>query len=132
MFVYKVSESEYRELYSWDVLGLKDEAEHSQATVYDEFKENIVRNQNGRFEVKLPWVPNHPEQKTNEGPSRKRLHNVMRKLSNDPETKQAYDEIIEQQLEEGIIELVPQNPDQVEYFICHINRWLESMQQLHV
>ena len=35
----------------------------------------------------------------------------MRKLSNDPETKQAYDKIIEQQLEEGIIELAPQNPD---------------------
>ena len=107
----KSSESEYRELYSWDILGLKDEAEHSQVTVYDEFNENIVRNQDGRFEVKLPWVPNHPELKTNEGPARKRLHNVMRKLSNDPETKQAYDKIIEQQLEEGIIELAPQNPD---------------------
>ena len=68
----KSSESEYRELYSWDVLGLKDEAENSQATVYDEFNENIIRNQDGRFEVKLPWVPNHPELKTDEGPARKR------------------------------------------------------------
>ena len=33
------------------------------------------------------------------------------KLSEDPETKQAYDKIIEQQLEDGIIELAPQNPD---------------------
>ena len=56
----------------------------------------------------------------------------MRKLSNDPETKQAYDKIFEQQLEEGIIELVPKTLMEVEYFICRINRWLESMQQLHV
>ena len=35
----------------------------------------------------------------------------MRKLSKDPATKQAYDKIIEQQLEEGIIELAPPNPD---------------------
>ena len=100
----------------WDVLGLKDEAEHSQATVYDEFNENIVRYHDGRFEVKLPWVPNHPELKTNEGPACKRLHNVMRKLWNDPETKQAYDKIIEQQLEVGIIELAPQNPDESRVF----------------
>ena len=59
----KSSESEYRELYSWDVLGLKDEAEHSQVAVCDEFNENVIRNQDGRFEVRLPWVPNHPEMK---------------------------------------------------------------------
>ena len=56
----------------------------------------------------------------------------MRKLSNDPETKQAYDRIIEKQLEERIIELAPQTLMEVKYFICHINWWLESMQQLHL
>ena len=84
-------ENEYRELYSWDVLGLQDDAEHSQETVYDEFKENITRTKEGRFQVKLPWIPNHPELKSNEQPARRRFQNTMRKLSKDPETKLAYD-----------------------------------------
>ena len=102
-----ICENEYRELYSWDVLGLQDGAEHSQETVYDEFKENITRTKEGRFQVKLPWIPNHPKLTSNEQPARRRLQNTLRKLSKNPEIKLVYDQIIEQQLNEGIIEYAP-------------------------
>ena len=95
-------EDEYRKLYSWNVLSLQDDAEHSQDTVYDEFKENITRTKEGRFQVKLSWIPNHPELKSKEQPARRRLQNTVRELSEDPETKLVYDQIIEQQLNEGV------------------------------
>ena len=77
----------------------------------DRVKENITRSKEGRFQVKLSWIPNHPELKSNEQPSRRRLQNTMRKLSKDPETKLAYDQIIEQQLNEGIIEYAPKTSE---------------------
>ena len=84
--------------------------------MYDEFKENITRTNEGRFQVKLPWSPNHPKLKFNEQPARRRLQNTMRKLSNDPETKLAYDQIIEQQLNEGIIEYAPKTSKEERVF----------------
>ena len=84
--------------------------------MYNEFKENITRTNEGRFQVKLPWSPNHPKLKFNEQPARRRLQNTMRKLSNDPETKLAYEQIIEQQLNEGIIEYAPKTSKEERVF----------------
>ena len=88
--------------------------------MYDDFKENITRTKEGRFQVKLPWIPNHPELKSNEQPARRRLQNTMRKLSKDPVTKLAYDQIIEQQLNKGIIEYAPKtSKEERVFYILH-------------
>ena len=74
-----------------------------------------MRTKEGRFQVKLPWIPNHPELKSNE-PARRRLQNTMRKLSKDPETNLAYDQIIDQQLNDGIIEYAPRTSKEERVF----------------
>ena len=49
-------EGENRELYSLDVLCLRDEADSSQTTLYDEFNRNITKNQDGRFKIMVKHV----------------------------------------------------------------------------
>ena len=49
--------SDYEKFYSLDVLGVEDRGENDQLDVYKEFRENIVRQSNGRYDVKIPWIP---------------------------------------------------------------------------
>ena len=43
--------SDYEKLYSLDVLGVEDRGENNQFDVYKKFRENIVRQSDGRYEV---------------------------------------------------------------------------------
>ena len=46
---------DYSQLCSSDVLGLKNKPDGDQSTVYDEFKEQLVRSKESWYETKLPW-----------------------------------------------------------------------------
>ena len=63
--------SDYEKLYSLDVLGVEDRGENDQLDVYKEFRENTVRQSDGRYEVKIPWIPGSELSETNESQSRK-------------------------------------------------------------
>ena len=60
MMLTQTSQTDYEELCRLDVLGLADSSEHDQLTVYNEFKEQLVRNKEGWYETGLPWRGNHP------------------------------------------------------------------------
>ena len=47
--------NDYEKLYSLDVLGVKDQGENDQFDVMRDFKENIARRDDGRYEVNFPW-----------------------------------------------------------------------------
>lgn len=49
--------SDYEQLYSLDVLGVENRGENDQLDVYAEFKENVSRKPDGRYEVNVPWIP---------------------------------------------------------------------------
>lgn len=100
--------SDYEKLYSLDVLGVEDRVEDDQSQVYSDFKENITRREDGRYEVSVPWIPGKELSSTNEQPSRQRLWNVERKLSRDPELKEKYEEIVNDQITAGIVEYAPE------------------------
>ena len=102
--------NEYEQLNSLDVLGIEDRGEDDQTHVYREFQENIIVREDGRYEVSVPWIPGVELGKTNEEPSRNRLRNMERKLNREPVLKDAYEAIIQDQLEKGIIEPVPAKP----------------------
>ena len=99
----------YEKLYSLDVLGVEDRGENDQLDVLRDFKESVVRREDGRYEVGFPWIPGAILSNTNESLSRKRLENVERKLSRNEELRGEYNGIVEEQLRAGIIEEVPQN-----------------------
>ena len=43
--------NDYEKLYSLDVLGVEDRKENDQLDVLRDFKESVVRKQDGRYEV---------------------------------------------------------------------------------
>ena len=65
--------TDYEQLCSLDVLGLADKPENDQETVYQEFKEQLQRNEAGWYETKLPLKANHPELPTNESEQPKKI-----------------------------------------------------------
>ncbi|XP_015758753.1 PREDICTED: uncharacterized protein LOC107338018 [Acropora digitifera] len=100
--------SDYEKLYSLDVLGVQDRGENDQLDVLKEFKDDIRRREDGRYEVRVPWIPGSTLVSTNEQASRRRLQNVNKKLIQNPELKKEYEKIIKEQLSDGIIETVPE------------------------
>ena len=102
--------NDYEKLYSLDVLGVQDRGENDQLDVRKEFKDDITRREDGRYEVRVPWIPGNTLEGTNEQASRRRLQNVNNKLIQNPDQKKEYEKIIEDQLRDGVIETVPEQP----------------------
>ena len=57
----QTSQKDYEELCCLDILRLADSHEHDQKAVYDEFKEHLVRSEEGWYEKGLPWHGGHPD-----------------------------------------------------------------------
>ena len=102
--------SDYEKLYRLDVLGVQDRGVNDQLDVLKEFKDDITRREDGRYEVRVPWIPGSTLDSTNEQASRRRLQNVNKKLIQNPELQEEYEKIFEDQLRDGIIETVPEQP----------------------
>jgi hypothetical protein len=77
----KSATTDYKQLCALDVLGLADSNENDQQMVYQEFKEQLRRDEAGWYESKLPWKGNHPPLPTNEAGSKRRLEHLIRKLN---------------------------------------------------
>ena len=118
MMLTQASQVDFDQLCRLDVLGLADSSENDQSSVHTEFREQLERNPSGWYETGLPWKPNHPPLPTNEMGSRRRLENLVKRLkSND--RYHDYDAIIQQQLDEGVIEVAPVEATGTEFYIPH-------------
>ena len=114
MMLTQTSQVDFDQLCRLDVLGLADSSENDQSSVHTEFREQLEKNPRGW----LPWKPNHPPLPTNEMGSRRRLENLVKRLkSND--RYHDYDAIIQQQLDEGVIEVAPVEATGTEFYIPH-------------
>ena len=58
------------------MLGIEDRGENDQLDVFREFKENVTRQEDGSYNVNLPWIPGMELTETNDAQSQKRLYNV--------------------------------------------------------
>ena len=99
---------DFEELCRIDVLGVQDVPDGDQTEVLRNFEEQVTRLDDGRYETGLLWKPNHPPLPTNEAQSKARLRGVLRKTKS-LGILEEYDEIIQEQLREGIVERVPEN-----------------------
>ena len=84
-----------------DSLGISSN-EHS---VYEDFESDIPFV-NERYEVKLPFKEKHPFLESNYINSLKRLSNLKKKLDQTPGLLKAYDDAIQQQMKNGVLEKV--------------------------
>ena len=87
----------------WDLetLGIKE----SETSVYDNFMESVSFN-NGRYCVQLPWKSPRVLLPDNFDLSQKRLFNLLKRLRQTPHILTQYDEIIQEQIRRGIVEVV--------------------------
>ena len=111
------STADYKKLCNLDVLGLADKPTGDQSSVYEDFKEQLTCNTEGWYETGLLWKNAHSNLDNNKSGSLGRQASLVRKLQRDPELFDEYDNIIQQQLEQGIIERVTADPKGCEFYI---------------
>ena len=68
------SAANYEHLCALDVLSLADSPTGDQEDVYSEFKEQLTRSLDGRYETALPWKGDHPPLPNNQNGSLLRLN----------------------------------------------------------
>ena len=62
-----------------------------------------------RYQVRLPFKDNHPMLPDNYTAALRRLTTTVKKLKNQPEIFKQYDNVIREQLQSGVVEIVPQD-----------------------
>ena len=118
MLLTQTAHSDFERLCRLDVLGLADTTESDQSVVYEDFKEQLTRDPEGWYETNLPWKANHPSLPTNEAASKRRLTSVVKKLTREGNYER-YDDIIREQLHQGIIERAPIEASSKEHYLPH-------------
>ena len=90
----------------WDLetLGIK---EH-ETSVHDKFSNDITFT-GERYQVKLPFKDNHPMLPDDYTVALRRLTTMIKKLKNQPEILKQYDDVIREQLQSGVVEVVPRD-----------------------
>ena len=81
MFMTQTSWADFEDLCRMHVLGFADTSESDQVSVYQDFKEQLQRDSTGWYETSLSWKSNHPHLPTNEAGSRRRLDNLVKRLT---------------------------------------------------
>lgn len=91
----------------WELesLGIKQD----ESSVYEEFTKNI-EFMNGRYEVSLPWKPLQKKLPSNFTLAKKSLEGLLNRLNYNPDVKKEYHAVIQDQLRQGIIEEVTEDP----------------------
>ena len=106
-----VASCDVQDLWTLDTLGIKDplarkSKKEQQQKMYNEFLKGVKVNEEGRYEVRLPWLEAHPPLTDNKSISERRLSSLVKKLTAD-KLYEAYDAVFEEWRDEGIIEYVP-------------------------
>lgn len=88
--------------------------------MYDEFV-GAIKFEEGRYKVPLPWKELHDPLPDNYQLSANRLRGLLRWLKQDPVILKEYNQIIQDQLEKGIIEAVPaeENSPKIVHYMPH-------------
>lgn len=109
-------EGQLRAFWELEALGIRDE----EKTLYDDFT-GVVKFEDGRYKVPLPWREFHDPLPDNYQLSVNRLQGLLRRLKQDPAVLREYDAIIHDQLKSGIIEVVPAGevPPKTTHYLPH-------------
>ena len=114
------AKADYAELCSLDVLGLKEDASNGDNDIYQRFKGQLGRNEEGRYETNIMWKQFSPALSSNKTGSLGRLGSLLRKLRKDPRLLQQYNQIICDQLKDSTVEHVSHDkPLGKEFYLPH-------------
>ena len=99
-----------KQFWETESIGIKEETPYKQSS--DGFNENVSFN-GERYEVNLPWLENRPEISSDFELCVNRLKSLQRRMLKEPELIEEYNQIIEDQMRQGIVEKVPAEEDKV-------------------
>lgn len=111
------------DLWELDVLGITDPYEKQSKKEMDQaiiqhFKDTVTINNEGRYEVMLPWVDNKSELEDNKIIAEKRLQATTNKLLRETKLKE-YDDVFKLWEESGIIKEVDDKKMSAGYYLPH-------------
>ncbi|XP_068723841.1 uncharacterized protein [Montipora capricornis] len=95
--------AELKKFWDYESFGIHDD----NATLYDKFV-NEVEFVEGRYQVRLPFKEDHDLLPDNFALCKSRLVSLLRRLSVKPDVSRQYNDVIREQLKQGIIEPVDQ------------------------
>lgn len=118
-----VNDTSLANLWELETLGIVDPAEQrtreeSALEAQDLFLKTISVNSESRYEVRLPWLEDHPELPSNYNLARKRLDNTVNKLRKDG-LFESYDCVFREWLAENIIEEAPETTTSEAHYLPH-------------
>eukprot|EP00794_Sanderia_malayensis_P010114 gene10114-11147_t len=102
------TKDEFEQMCSLEVLGLSDEI-GDDAEFHENFKKNIQRQHDGRYQTRLPWKPDHCAVSSNKELAMARLHSTTRKLEKLNKLEE-YHQVMTEQIRDGILEEIPDQP----------------------
>ena len=95
--------SEVRKFWDYESLGIQDNS----VTLYDKFVSE-VEFVKGRYQVRLPFKEDHELLPDNLVLCKSRLMSLLKRLSLKPDVSRHYNDVIQEQLKQGIVEPVEQ------------------------
>ena len=100
------AEADYAEQCSLDVLGLNEDTSNLDNDIYQRFKDQLGKNEEGWYETNIMWKQFSPALPSNKTGSLGRLGSLLRKLRKAPKLLQQCDQIMRDQLNDDIVERV--------------------------
>ena len=120
LYLTQSSAADYEQLCKLDVLGLQDTENEIDDLVYHRFKNQLRRDKVGCYETGLLWKQEQKYQPgSNKVGSMARLNNLIKKLQKNEKLFNRYDEIIQDQIKEGIVEIAPEEAKGYEIYLPH-------------
>ena len=117
-FFANYTKDEFKQMCSLEVLGLSDEIENG-AEFHENFKKNIERMDDGSYQRRLPWKPDHCAVPTNQDLAIARLHSTTRKLEKLRQLEE-YHQIVLEQVQDGILEEITDKPTcEIVHYVPH-------------
>ena len=114
------AEADYAEPCSLDVLGLKEESYNVDNDIYQWFKDQLRRNEEGWYETNIMWKQFSPALPWNKTGTLGRLGSLLRKMMKGPKLLQWYNQTIRDQLKDGIVQRVSDDkPFGKEFYLPH-------------
>ena len=99
---------EFERMCSLDVLGITDCGDKSKL-FHEEFKEKLKKEDDGYYTTRLPWKNDIKELPSNKELAIARLRSTTKKLEKMGKLGE-YDKIMQEQISDGILEEIPQQP----------------------
>lgn len=108
------------DFWNLESIGIRDcPVESDNKVALSKFNETL-RYENGRYTVTWPWKDENPDLPENRTLALGRLKSLVRRMKDNPDLIQKYDEIIEDQLRQGVIERVrSESKDTIKHYIPH-------------